>query len=369
MKNLMFLLLIILTFALPAFAADNLIGDGKSGSFQLIDNSGMRWNAGLAYTTNGDGDVVTIGGILASTDNVIGDLISGNHQLIDNNSKRWNVQVLYTTDGDGNVVPIPAGGSGGGSGTVTRVELAMPDIFSVSGSPVITHGTITATLASQAANSVFAGPLTVPGVPSFRQLVANDIPTITSAKVSDIDSAITNNSTVATNTAARHSHSNKTTLDLISEAFTTALKSTYDGYASTLSTLSSASHTHSNKSTLDSITEAFTTTLKSAYDGYATGKQNVQTRKPTAVSYAAQLTDNIIAVTDTSETRTITLPPNATDKVMLVIKDESGGATLNHIVVVTSGTDTIDGSASISIVVAYGVLRVYSNGSGGWFTI
>ena len=45
---------------------------------------------------------------------------------------------------------------------------------------------------------------------------------------------------IDSNTSARHSHSNKSILDLISVAFTTALKSTYDGYASSISTNASA---------------------------------------------------------------------------------------------------------------------------------
>lgn len=67
--------------------------------------------------------------------------------------------------------------SSGGAGTVTSVGLALPGIFSVSGSPVTTAGTITATLTTQAANRVFAGP-TGGGAatPTFRALVAADVP-------------------------------------------------------------------------------------------------------------------------------------------------------------------------------------------------
>ena len=35
-----------------------------------------------------------------------------------------------------------------------------------------------------------------------------------------------------------------------------------------------ASHTHSNKTTLDSVTEAFTSGLKTTYDGFTAGKEN-----------------------------------------------------------------------------------------------
>jgi len=68
------------------------------------------------------------------------------------------------------------GTGGGGSGTVTSVGLSLPSIFSVSGSPVTTSGTLTGTLATQANNSVFAGPVSGgPSTPSFRVPGATDV--------------------------------------------------------------------------------------------------------------------------------------------------------------------------------------------------
>jgi hypothetical protein len=64
----------------------------------------------------------------------------------------------------------------GGGGTVTSVGLSLPAIFTVTGSPVTAAGTLTATLASEAANAVLAGPTGAAGVPTFRTLVAADVP-------------------------------------------------------------------------------------------------------------------------------------------------------------------------------------------------
>jgi hypothetical protein len=64
----------------------------------------------------------------------------------------------------------------GGGGTVTSVGLSLPAIFTVTGSPVTAAGTLTATLASEAANTVLAGPTGSAGVPTFRTLVAADVP-------------------------------------------------------------------------------------------------------------------------------------------------------------------------------------------------
>jgi hypothetical protein len=71
------------------------------------------------------------------------------------------------------------------TGTVTSVALSLPDIFTVSGSPVSSSGTLSAVLASQTAATVFAAPAGSSGAPTFRALVAGDIPTLTASKISD----------------------------------------------------------------------------------------------------------------------------------------------------------------------------------------
>jgi len=67
---------------------------------------------------------------------------------------------------------------GTGFGSVTSVGLAMPSIFTVSNSPVTSSGTLTASLNNQSANLVFASPNSSSGTPSFRGLVAADIPAL-----------------------------------------------------------------------------------------------------------------------------------------------------------------------------------------------
>jgi len=64
-------------------------------------------------------------------------------------------------------------------GTVTSVALALPAEFTISGSPVTSSGTLTGAWAAQTANYVFAGPTTgSAATPSFRALVAADVPTL-----------------------------------------------------------------------------------------------------------------------------------------------------------------------------------------------
>jgi hypothetical protein len=74
------------------------------------------------------------------------------------------------------------------AGAVTSVGLTMPSIFSVSGSPVTTSGTLAVTMNSEGANTVLAGPSTgsSSATPTFRSLVAADIPgTLTSSTSGD----------------------------------------------------------------------------------------------------------------------------------------------------------------------------------------
>jgi hypothetical protein len=62
-----------------------------------------------------------------------------------------------------------------GAGSVTSVGLSLPSIFSVSGTPVTSTGTLTGTLATQSANLVWAGPASgVAAAPVFRSLVKAD---------------------------------------------------------------------------------------------------------------------------------------------------------------------------------------------------
>ncbi|PSL42682.1 hypothetical protein CLV51_11167 [Chitinophaga niastensis] len=112
----------------------------------------------------------------------------------DNGTALWNanklsgVPILFTIPPANNDVltfngtqwqaKAPAAATG-----VTSVGLTMPSIFTVTGSPVTTSGTLTAALASQTANQVFAAPNGSNGVPLFRLLTATDIPNLDAGKI------------------------------------------------------------------------------------------------------------------------------------------------------------------------------------------
>lgn len=67
------------------------------------------------------------------------------------------------------------------------VDLTAPEsVFDVTGTPVTTNGTIDITFINQPQNYVFSGPLSGSGVPSFRPLVAADLPDLSSTYLSEV---------------------------------------------------------------------------------------------------------------------------------------------------------------------------------------
>jgi hypothetical protein len=76
--------------------------------------------------------------------------------------------LIVATDGT-----ISYGASGGGG--VSSVGLSLPSIFTVTGSPVTTSGTLTATFASQSASQFLASPSGSSGAPTMRSIGYADI--------------------------------------------------------------------------------------------------------------------------------------------------------------------------------------------------
>lgn len=81
-----------------------------------------------------------------------------------------------------------------GAGTVSSVGLDLSTeadaVLSVSGSPVTSSGTLSLDLETQSANAVLAGPSSGGAAkPTFRSLVSDDIPTLTTSKLSDFNTS------------------------------------------------------------------------------------------------------------------------------------------------------------------------------------
>lgn len=89
--------------------------------------------------------------------------------------------VTITTPANGQILAYNNGWVNQANPSVTSIGVATPAEFSVSGSPVTSSGTITISKANQNANLVYAGPTTGgAAAPTFRALVAADIPSVSS---------------------------------------------------------------------------------------------------------------------------------------------------------------------------------------------
>lgn len=123
-----------------------------SGGIYTVTSHGL--DATKTYFLSDSGGVCVIGGAGCA---------AGNRQPI-----------LYAIDADRIQYFGILQNAGASSGTVTSVNIAMPAIFTVSGGPVTSSGTITAALATQAADLAFASPTGVSGAPVFRKLTTSD---------------------------------------------------------------------------------------------------------------------------------------------------------------------------------------------------
>jgi hypothetical protein len=88
-------------------------------------------------------------------------------------------------------------------------------------------------------------------------------------------------------------------------------------------------------------------------------------RTATAISYTCTASDYIVAVTNTSAPRVITLPAAAAAGRgrQIIVKDEGGLSGTNAITINVTGGGTIDGSASKTLQRDYGVMGFYSDGA------
>ncbi len=78
-----------------------------------------------------------------------------------------------------------------GAGSVSSVALSLPSVFTVSGSPVTSTGTLTAVLTGQSANTILAGPTTGSlATPTFRALVPADYPAFVASGASHARGAV-----------------------------------------------------------------------------------------------------------------------------------------------------------------------------------
>ncbi len=157
----------------------NTITSGTIGGSTVLNTSGNITTSGNISATNVSANAANFRSITLTNGSSQTETIQPSAAITGTPTFTWpgttgTANQVLTTDGSGKLSWTTVGT---GSGTVTSVGLSMPSIFTVSGSPVTTSGTLSATLASQTANTVLAAPNGTAGAPTFRGLVAADLPT------------------------------------------------------------------------------------------------------------------------------------------------------------------------------------------------
>ncbi len=178
---------------------------GTSGS----RNIAVGFSGGSALTTGNYNIAIGHAGVAAEANTLrLGTAPSGSGATMTGQSRTFIAGVTGVTPAGASpqTVVIDANGQLGtaatgsaGTGSVTSVGLSLPSLFTVTNSPVTSSGTLTGTLASQTANTLLAAPSGAAGTPTFRELVAADIPTLnqsTTGSAATLTSDV-NNSTKA----------------------------------------------------------------------------------------------------------------------------------------------------------------------------
>ena len=91
-------------------------------------------------------------------------------------------------------------------------------------------------------------------------------------------------------------------------------------------------------------------------------------RKSVTSNYTIGDSDCLIGCNHSSEI-TLTLPATSDVSIgrIYYIKDESGNANTNNIIIDGNASETIDGNANITIVGNYDCITLYCAGGGNWY--
>jgi hypothetical protein len=180
------------TAGLPSWATMTALLDrnfgGPSTQGTVLNRGASVWSATATPTlglNGGTGGSLTLNGATSGSALISVQAAAGTGTLFQlPNTNGVNGQQLIT-DGSGHLSWTSAG-----AGTVTSVGLALPvAIFTISGSPVTNTGTLTGTLATQSANTVWAGPTTgAASAPTFRALVGADLPNPSASTLGGVQS-------------------------------------------------------------------------------------------------------------------------------------------------------------------------------------
>jgi hypothetical protein len=180
------------TAGLPSWATMTALLDrnfgGPSVQGTMLNRGASVWSATATPTlglNGGTGGSLTLNGATSGSALISVQAAAGTGTIfqLPNTNGIGGQQLI--TDGAGHL-----SWSSAGAGTVTSVGLALPvAIFTISNSPVTNTGTLTGTLATQTANTVWAGPTTgAAASPTFRALVGADLPNPSASTLGGVQS-------------------------------------------------------------------------------------------------------------------------------------------------------------------------------------
>lgn len=249
----------------------------------------------------------------------------------------------------------------GPASAITSVGLAAPSIFSVTGSPLTTAGTITIGLVSQAPLTtsgpgiVFASPATgTGGAPSFRALVPSDIPNLDAGKITTGILPIARGGTNgATQQAAINNLSGFLAKgDLLARDANNAVRFPVGTNGQVLVANSNA-----------------TVGMNWADVPF---RYNKPRRTVTASPDVLDDVDYYVGVNlTTAGPVTLTLPANPVDGMHIIIKDEKLDAATNNITILANTGHTLESGAGISPINVNGGRRhlVFNSGNNTWYRV
>ena len=201
---------------------------GTGGNFPALANSGITYNAAAnrltastfngnltGTATNATQAVTTINIAGGSTGSLPYQTGAGSTTLLPPGT---NGQVLYTISGNPAWGNLPAQTFG----TVTSIALSAPSIFTVTGSPITSSGTIALSLNPQGSSTFLAAPAGASGTPTFRAIVPADIPTLnqnTTGNAATAGTAVTaSTATIASTANALNTNAGVTTISYTGNA-------------------------------------------------------------------------------------------------------------------------------------------------------
>lgn len=255
-------------------------------------------------------------------------------------------------------------------GTATSVGLALPSVFSVTNSPITGAGVLTATLANEVSNAVWAGPVSGnAAAPSFRQLTGADLPAPAPSSLGGIESVapVAHEWINSVGTSGAPALSQPGFPDLSGSAACTQLPAltgsivTAAGSCATTiapSGVAAASYASAN------ITVGADGRITAASNGAGGGYPANYIVK--TANYTTANGDNIMA--DTSGGAfTITLPASPSQFNQVCVSDASGSFGTNTLTIANNGNAIMGQSVNMTVTTPFASFcLIYYTSSAGW---